>query len=209
MKNFTFALLFSIALAASAAASVKVACVGDSITYGDGIRDRAKDSYPVQLAKILGDEYKVENFGVCGATAISYTHTKQYVQSKEFAPDIVVLKFGTNDANPKNWDKSGKAVSYEADMNALIDSYANLASRPRIYLCLPAPTFSGARAAQTRTLAKYIRPLILKIALERGLGVIDTFSLLEGRHELFPDNLHPNPEGAKMMAELIGAAIKK
>ena len=32
---------------------VRVACVGNSITYGTGIQDRARDSYPAQLQRML------------------------------------------------------------------------------------------------------------------------------------------------------------
>ena len=42
---------------------IKVACVGNSITYGTGLADRATQSYPVQLQKLLGEHYEVENFG--------------------------------------------------------------------------------------------------------------------------------------------------
>ena len=41
---------------------IKVACVGNSITYGTGLADRATQSYPVQLQKLLGEHYEVENF---------------------------------------------------------------------------------------------------------------------------------------------------
>ncbi|OYP74897.1 hypothetical protein CIK94_07310 [Prevotella sp. P4-51] len=36
---------------------VRVACVGNSITYGTGIQDRARDSYPAQLERMLGPGY--------------------------------------------------------------------------------------------------------------------------------------------------------
>lgn len=36
---------------------VRVACVGNSITYGTGIQDRARDSYPAQLQRMLGSGY--------------------------------------------------------------------------------------------------------------------------------------------------------
>ena len=42
---------------------IKVACVGNSITYGTGIQDREHFSYPVQLQNMLGDKYLVGNFG--------------------------------------------------------------------------------------------------------------------------------------------------
>ena len=37
-------------------AKVKVACVGNSITYGATIPDPKRDSYPSQLARMLGPD---------------------------------------------------------------------------------------------------------------------------------------------------------
>ena len=48
---------------------IKVACVGDSITYGHGIKNWAKNNYPVLLQNKLGSDYHVRSFG-----AVSYTH---------------------------------------------------------------------------------------------------------------------------------------
>ena len=50
---------------------IRVACVGDSITFGYGIKDRDKMSYPAQLGKRLGNKYEVRNFGVNGHTLLS------------------------------------------------------------------------------------------------------------------------------------------
>lgn len=57
-------------LAAPQAEKTRVACVGDSITYGAGIADRDRDSYPAQLASMLGDKWVVKNFGHSGATLL-------------------------------------------------------------------------------------------------------------------------------------------
>ena len=54
----------------SAQQRIKVACVGNSITYGTGLSDRATQSYPVKLQKLLGERYEVENFGKPGATLL-------------------------------------------------------------------------------------------------------------------------------------------
>src|SRR5690242_3130681 len=37
---------------------IRVACVGDSITYGYGIKDREYESYPAQLAELLGKKWE-------------------------------------------------------------------------------------------------------------------------------------------------------
>ena len=50
--------------------TIRVACIGDSITYGYSIKNRTKDCYPAQLGRMLGDEWQVRNFGVSGATLL-------------------------------------------------------------------------------------------------------------------------------------------
>ncbi len=49
---------------------IKIACVGDSCTYGDRSTDPATKSYPYLLQEKFGKEYHVYNFGVNGATAL-------------------------------------------------------------------------------------------------------------------------------------------
>ena len=49
---------------------IRVACVGDSITFGSGIKNRDQNSYPAQLGAMLGEKYEVRNFGVGGATLL-------------------------------------------------------------------------------------------------------------------------------------------
>ena len=49
---------------------IRIACVGDSITYGAGIKDRQNFNYPLVLGKSLGERFDVRNFGVSGATML-------------------------------------------------------------------------------------------------------------------------------------------
>ena len=107
MKKYLILLLCLMLGIDSYAQKIKVACVGNSITFGAGIKNRDQDSYPAQLQKLLGDEYEVRNFGVSGTTALyngitPYVQTSQYRESLEFNPDIVFIKFGTNDAGVRN-----------------------------------------------------------------------------------------------------------
>lgn len=48
--------------------AIRVACVGDSITYGAKIEDNFLNSYPAQLQLFLGSDYLVGNFGASGYT---------------------------------------------------------------------------------------------------------------------------------------------
>src|SRR5438270_695057 len=74
-------------------AATKVACVGDSITWGATIKDRDHDSYPAQLGRMLGEKWLVQNFGYSGATLLKkgdrpYWKGKRFAAALDFAPDV-------------------------------------------------------------------------------------------------------------------------
>jgi sialate O-acetylesterase len=135
-------------------APIRVACVGDSITYGYGIKDRDHNSYPAQLAVLLGNKWEVRNCGVNGATAIR-KGTRPYLDQQSmqdalgFEPDVVVLKLGTNDTNAKTWPSHKQ--DFISDYLEIINSFQKLKTRPRIYLCRPVPLSVTVARITTRT----------------------------------------------------------
>ncbi len=54
----------------SYAGEIRIACLGTSITQGVGIVHRERNCYPAQLQAMLGEKYKVRNFGAGGATLL-------------------------------------------------------------------------------------------------------------------------------------------
>src|ERR1700712_3221237 len=125
MKSFSSRLIHAFAESKS---KIRIACVGDSITYGATIDNRERNSYPVQLAALLGDSYDVQNFGRNGATLVrkgnlSYWATKEYKQALTFQPDWIFLKLGTNDSKPIN---QGHLKEFEQDYKDLIASFQQL-----------------------------------------------------------------------------------
>ena len=94
MKNILLC-LFIVFSATIQAQKIKVACVGNSVTYGHGIENREKNSYPAQLQRMLGNEYEVANFGKSGATLLRKGHRPYNEQEEckaalDFAADRVV-----------------------------------------------------------------------------------------------------------------------
>ena len=67
----------------SYAQKIKVACVGNSITYGSRVENREQNSYPAQLQRLLGEEYEVVNFGVSATTAL-YKGLYPYVEKEKY-----------------------------------------------------------------------------------------------------------------------------
>ncbi|MEE1145737.1 MAG: sialate O-acetylesterase, partial [Bacteroidaceae bacterium] len=73
-KLITLGLALLLSCGLNAQDKIKVACVGNSITYGTGVADREVNAYPVKLQGMLGDAYEVGNFGKPGATLLNKGH---------------------------------------------------------------------------------------------------------------------------------------
>lgn len=193
---------------------IRVACVGDSVTYGFGIPNRGKYCYPTQLQNLLGDGYCVNNFGYSGRTASDsgdrpYRVEKLYQKALGFQPDIVVVMLGSNDSKPFNWDPAAVRAGY----NALLDDFAALESKPKIYVVIPTPVFPVNGEVKFHidgdVIDNALAPLMLGIAAGRGLPAIDLHTVFEGRDDLFLDGCHPNRAGAQLFAETVCAAIQE
>ena len=103
-----FLCLFSLWAVAQEKKPVKIACVGNSITYGSGIKNQFQNSYPGLLSQLLGEGYDVRNFGISARVLLNkgdhpYMNEKAYQDALAFNPNIVVIKLGTNDSKSFNW----------------------------------------------------------------------------------------------------------
>ena len=194
----------------SAAAPLKIACIGDSIAEGSGLSSPTTESYPAKLGRLLGPAYQVQNFGVSGRTLLKkgdfpYWRESAFTNSQKANPDIVIIKLGTNDSKPQNWRYS---TNFVADMEELIASYTNLTSHPRILLCTPCPVYaSGAFDIKPGIVRTNIAPAIRDLAARLGHAVLDFQVLLTGHAEWFPDTVHPNSRGTTVMAAMARTAV--
>jgi lysophospholipase L1-like esterase len=198
--------LFSL-MTARAAETIKVACVGDSITQGAGAK--SGQSYPSQLQELLGDGYKVGNFGVSGRTLLKkgdfpYWKEKKYQDALAMEPAIVVIMLGTNDTKPQNWKFEAE---FDADYRELVKSFQALKSKPKVFVCRPVPVpGKGNYGINEENIQKEI-PRVDALAKELGCGVIDMHAALAKFPELLPDRVHPNTAGAGEMAKAAAKAI--
>ncbi len=191
--------------------AVRVACVGNSITFGAGIKDPKRNSYPSVLARMLGDRYWVRNFGVSARTLMNkgdhpYMKEKAYSDAQAFNPDVVIIKLGTNDSKEQNWKYK---ADYTKDLQSMIDTFKSLPSNPKIYLCYPSKAYMAGNSINDNIISKEIIPMIAKVAKKNKLPIIDLHSAMDGKPELFPDKIHPNEKGAEIMAGVVCKAIKE
>lgn len=199
-------------MSAAATTRIRVACVGNSVTYGAGLADRAHEAYPTQLQRLLGDGYEVCNFGHSGATLLSrghrpYTRLPEFRQALDYGADCVVIHLGLNDTDPRNWPNLRD--DFVADYEALIDSFRQANPRCRIWICRLTPIFDRHPRFRsgTRDWHRKIQSAIEAVASGRDVGLIDLHEPLHSRPDLFPDALHPNAEGAAILARTVCSAL--
>ena len=190
---------------------IRVACIGDSITYGENIPDREHDSYPASLQTILGEKYDVRNFGISARTVLRkgdfpYFNEPFFREARDFQPEIVIIKLGTNDSKPQNWQYKD---DFRQDLSDLVDSFRMVTPSPEIYLCRPVPVYEDRWGIREGVITEEIVPIIEAVAAEKNIEVIDLHTPLSNHEALFPDKVHPNAEGARLMAETIAETIRQ
>ncbi len=191
---------------------IKVACVGDSVTYGYGIEGRDNDSYPAQLQALLGPGYEVRNFGHNGATLLNkghrpYTTLPEFPQALDFKADIVVIHLGLNDTDPRNWPHHSE--DFIPDYRALIDTFKAVNPAAKVWVCRMSPIMHGHPRflSGTRDWHAQEQKAIEMVAAGAGAELIDLYEPLFIRPDLFADNLHPNEEGAGIIARTVYQAL--
>lgn len=188
---------------------IKVAFVGNSITQGPG-RDNP-DSYPLQVAALLGDSYEVKNFGVSGRTLLKkgdypYWNEPQFQQVKDFQPDVVVIKLGTNDSKPQNWAHKADFVKDYLDLIA--EFRAHMPKDGKVYVIIPVPVTRVNFGINPEVMNNEQRLMLMEIIQKSGAEVIDLYTPLMDKPELLPDGVHPNNEGLRIMAAVVARRIR-
>lgn len=211
----TICFMFAV-MAALATEAVKepliVACIGDSITAG---------GYPKDLQAALGDGWKVLNFGVNSRTALvdgtectgkgelGYVKTLVYENSLKSKANAVILLIGTNDSKTKNI--VGKEELFKRDYAALVDKYLSMETKPVVIVALSPHAKSSGWTISDERIRTIINPIQRAVAEERGLTVVDTYTLFKDNATtiFYGDGIHPNEKGRKLLAEVFSAKLKE
>ncbi len=203
-------------LKAPVATAKRVACIGNSITDGFGIPMPDVNGYPAQLQNQLGSDYYVRNFGVSARTLLTngdrpYTKENAWKEALSFNPDIVVIKLGTNDSKPQNWDSHGK--EFASDLQQMVNQLKALPSKPRIILCTPIKAATNTKDVKPQTILDStivagVIPAIRKVAKKNKLEVLDLHPVIDpSTDEMQRDGIHPTAKGATHIAKTVAAFI--
>ena len=212
MKKTLLMLMLVLPLFAAAQEKIKVACMGNSVTYGMTHKNPAETSYPTQLQQMLGEEYDVRNFGHSGATLISkgyrpYINLPEYKAALDFAPDIAIIHLGLNDTDPRCWPNYRD--DFYGDYMNIVKALRDVNPKVEVYICRMTPIFHWHRRFKSGTRDWYwqIQNVIENIAKYEDFELIDLSRYLYNRPDLMPDALHPNEQGAGIIAKQVYAAM--
>ena len=191
--------------------TVKVACVGDSIT---------KNGYwENNLQGALSKKYTVEGFGVNGATALyfgmdngdfkAYVDQPEYKKSLSADADIVVIMLGTNDSKLYNWaGDMQNPGQFIIDTTDLVRAYQQSASAPTVFLALPPTVHQPYAGITNEVIESGVIPALRQVAKDTGAVLIDTHTATKNAAEHFADGVHPSDaQGKKLIADAVAAAI--
>ena len=152
------------------------------------------------------------NFGKPGATLLRHGH-RPYVEQNEFKEamrfkgDIVVIHLGINDTDPRNWPNYRD--EFVTDYLALIDSLRSVNHNARFIIARMTPIvhrhprfISGTKLWHTE-----IQQAIETVAKVSGAELVDFHAPLYPYPNLLPDAIHPNAEGAGILARTVYGGI--
>ena len=206
-------------------APLKVACIGDSITYGYGLADRDHESYPAQLQKLLDAQepgkYEVRNFGNSGRGIYldsmrgdekrGYRWMAEHKAALDWKPDIVICNLGINDCGEyiKEYSGGRKRGQFVDDYAALLGDYRDANPQAKFFMWTKlSPLAEGQKFYRSP------EPFLMQADLEavaqwlNAVGIDMQEPLREKMDEIFArDKIHPNAEGARLIAEATFKAL--
>lgn len=212
---------------------VKVACVGDSITFGSGINE-PKKTYPYYLGILLGKDYEVKNFGNPGKTAGDYPSqksrarwygdTKEHQEAIKFQPDIFICNLGINDTGA--WWNGNE---FKTGFDTLLQQWKQSNEKAKFFgWGLLGPDYRGPKgvdnfpgnvyspvfeySGQDNGSAKNrgeAEKIIKNSAHSVKMQLFDAYTPLANHPEWYKDGLHPTEEGAKKIANVTYATLVK
>lgn len=191
-------------------AAQTLVCIGDSITYGMGVANPARDAWPALLQGKLGDGWNVVNLGVSGTTLLDggmhpYRATGNVQRALALDADMAIIMLGTNDTVDPAWN----AEAYRAQLDALANELSEASTHEiRLAFMIPPHSFFGPgetpqRQVMNQLIGGEMRAIIADVATAHDAQLVDLFAFTEGRQAWFPDDLHPNEAGNAAMADYI------
>lgn len=208
---------------------IRIACIGDSITWGTAMTNRVEECYPAQLQRLLGGGYEVLNCGDPGSGV--YLEPKapdgkwcphpwrkgaSAANAYAFRPDIVVSNLGINDCE-LYMGEHNCAGCLPVEKGLFRRQYVNLlkefckdGSKPKFVVWTRlGPTGKG-HGLKGKANASLMEEDLKAVADDVGATALDMLTplqpLIETAH-FAADGIHPEGGGQRVIAETTARVI--
>jgi lysophospholipase L1-like esterase len=215
MNNIRVFILFSYILISplplfpeDPADSLKIACVGDSLTHGYGLLNRKKDSYPSQTAALLPRGWEIRNFGVNGACATA-GHDDFYLNNDleelvAWEADIIILMLGSNDSKDSIWETRS---SYIKGIEKILNRIKGI--KTRILLMTPPPCHINLFGIHNDRIQNEIIPALRHFSIKEGYPLLETGELFLDKEGIYLDNIHMNAKGYEILSRFLTESLRE
>lgn len=196
----------------STQAQVRIAFVGNSITMGLKLSNPSVECYPNQvnllLKEVYGDTCQIYNSGVSGRTMFKsgdrpIWNENLFKSCIAWAPDICYIMLGTNDTKSQNWEPCGEGAGFLKDYKAMIDTFRFENPNILFIVAYPPPAIVDTFEIRNDIIHNGVMPGVDSIVNYAGAELVDLYHPLLDSTQLFPDGIHPNAIGAKIIAKII------
>ncbi|MGM0485509.1 MAG: SGNH/GDSL hydrolase family protein [Planctomycetota bacterium] len=203
--------------------SVRIVALGDSITNGTGLAgvkeaETFREITRRELAKKLEKRVEVFNAGVNGdIVTLALKRLETDVLDRQ--PDIVTIMFGGNDAGFYRPETNGFAATprverqqFRAALGTMVDRLREARITVVLMTCPPMTERYGGmhlepyRKHGINFLVQDYARTMRDVANEKQVALIDVYRAFErkpARLEYFPDGLHPDARGHRVIADLL------
>jgi lysophospholipase L1-like esterase len=208
---------------ASMTGSVRIVALGDSITNGKGLAgvteaQTFRDITRRELTERLGKTVEVVNAGVNGdIVTLAIKRLKTDVLDRK--PDIVTIMFGGNEAGFYRPETNGFADTprvgreqFKAALGTIVDRLREARITVVLMTCPPMTERYGGmhleayRKHGINFLVQDYAQTMRDVAAEKKVELIDVYRAFDGnrdRLDYFPDGLHPDARGHRVIADLL------
>lgn len=193
-------------------AKFKIACLGDSLTYGYGIHPYdANEAWPALIEKETG--FKTVNDGIPGMALLAgngYWNSDAYLKAMRQNPDAVIFWLGENDSAEGIWNEAAFRNGYMLIVEELLEHVE------RDHLLLVTPIFPKSvirksvydYGVRTEPLRK-INEIIINAASYYGIEYLEPEQIFTRHDDLFSDDIHPDAEGNRLISKEVLAWIHR
>jgi len=202
---------------------LRIVALGDSITNGVGLSgvteaDTFRDIVRRELTERLGSRVEVVNAGVNGdIVTLAIERLKSDVLDHK--PDIVTIMFGGNEAGFYRPKTGGFAATprvgrdeFKATLGKVVDRLRAEGITVVLMTCPPMTDRYGGMHLEpyqkhgVNFLVKGYAQTMRDVAAEKGVELIDVYRSFQqepSTRDYFPDGLHPDARGHRVIADLL------